>query len=147
MPVELSANVTALVTDSPEAEVENAPFGSYFLVMTHNHSLDQTICEQILNRNEFNYFGLIGSETKRTRFEQRFIQHGFKRQQFATMRCPVGIKGIRSKQPEAIAISIAGDLLQAHDQIQNNNVVPDLVNKTSTDSIQNKKLRFTEERR
>ncbi len=35
--------------------------------MTHSHALDQTLCEEILKRTDFAYFGLIGSKTKRAR--------------------------------------------------------------------------------
>ena len=40
-------------TDAPEAEVDAAPPGAYFLVMTHNHALDERIAERILERDDF----------------------------------------------------------------------------------------------
>ncbi len=143
---ELPGNVTAVTTESPEAEVDEAPPGSYFIVMTHDHSLDQMICEQILKRTDYSYLGLIGSTTKRRRFEQRFIQRGVKANQLATMRCPVGLNGITSKQPAAIAIDIAGELLQRYEQIQKQSVAPNHLTRITPDSTGNDNLKLTEER-
>lgn len=42
-------------------EVERMPPGSHFIVMTHNHPLDLELTAAILARNDFAYFGLIGS--------------------------------------------------------------------------------------
>jgi len=39
--------------------------------MTHNHALDLELSAALLKRNDFAYFGLIGSKTKRVKFEHR----------------------------------------------------------------------------
>ncbi len=52
-----------------EAEVAAAPPGACFLVLTHSHVLDLAITQAILARGDFAFFGLIGSKTKRARFE------------------------------------------------------------------------------
>ena len=110
------AGVNVISTDTPEVEIDNASAGSYFLVMTHDHSLDQRLCEQILKRDDFAYFGLIGSMSKRRNFETRMRRRGIDAHKFRRMICPVGIAGISSKQPAQIAISVAAEILQVYDQ-------------------------------
>ena len=109
-------NVEAEATDIPEAVVDHAPAGSYFLVMTHSHALDQTLCERIFRRTDFAYFGLIGSKTKRARFEHRMAEHGIDPSRFPEMTCPMGVSGITDKAPAMIAVAIVAQLLQIRDQ-------------------------------
>ena len=119
------AAVEVICSDTPEAEIDAAPAGSYFLVMTHDHALDQRLCEQILARDDFAYFGLIGSRAKRRNFETRMRRRGIDARKFARMTCPIGIGGISSKQPAQIAISVAAEILRVYDrslqQPQDNN--------------------------
>jgi xanthine dehydrogenase accessory factor len=125
LPQAPSAAVEVICSDTPEAEIDAAPAGSYFLVMTHDHALDQRLCEQILARDDFAYFGLIGSRAKRRNFETRMRRRGMDARKFARMTCPIGIGGISSKQPAQIAISVAAEILQVYDrrlqQAQDNN--------------------------
>jgi xanthine dehydrogenase accessory factor len=113
------AGVNAICTDTPEAEVDAAPADACFLVMTHDHGLDQRLCEQILQRDDFSYFGLIGSLAKRRNFETRMRRRGIDAQKFARMTCPIGIDGIGGKQPAQIAISVAAEILQVYDRLHN----------------------------
>jgi len=110
------AGLDAICTDTPEAEVDAAPAGAYFLVMTHDHGLDQRLSEQILKRDDFVYFGLIGSRSKRRLFETRMRRRGLDPRRFENMTCPIGIGGIGSKQPSQIAISVAAEILQVYDR-------------------------------
>ena len=87
--------------------------------MTHDHSLDQRLCELILVRDDFAYFGLIGSLSKRRNFATRLLRRGIDAQKFARMTCPIGIDGINSKQPAQIAISVAAEILQVYDRAHN----------------------------
>jgi xanthine dehydrogenase accessory factor len=125
LPQQPPAGVNAICTDTPEAEIDSAAAGSYFLVMTHDHSLDQRLCEQILKRDDFAYFGLIGSLSKRRNFETRMRRRGIDADKFARITCPIGIGGISSKQPAQIAISVAAEILQVYDlalqSVQDNN--------------------------
>ena len=98
-------------SDDPVAEVENLPEQAYCLVMTHNHQLDQDLCEALLHRGDFAFLGLIGSATKQRRFEQRLRDKGISEQQLARLTCPIGIPGIESKEPGVIAVSVAAQLL------------------------------------
>jgi xanthine dehydrogenase accessory factor len=128
LPQKPPAGVNTICTDTPEAEIDAADAGSYFLVMTHDHSLDQRLCEQILGRDDFAYFGLIGSLSKRRNFETRMRRRGIDADKFERMTCPIGIGGITSKQPAQIAISVAAEILQVYDRVlqsaQDNNNTP-----------------------
>lgn len=117
-PPHVPDNVTVVATDAPEAEVDAAPPGAWFAVMTHSHALDQALTERILARGEFAWFGLIGSATKRRSFEQRLGARGFTREQLARVTCPIGIDGIDDKRPAAIAIAVAAQLLQSYEAIR-----------------------------
>ena len=113
-PRDIPAQVNVVCTDAPEAEVDAAAPGSYFLVMTHSHPLDEAICERIFRRDDFAYFGLIGSLAKRRQFEKRLEQRGTPRARFSALSCPIGVAGIPGKEPATIAIAVAAELLQAH---------------------------------
>jgi len=128
LPLNARPGLDLICTDTPEAEVDAAPTASYFLVMTHDHSLDQRLCEQILKRDDFAYFGLIGSHSKRRNFETRMRRRGVDPQKFEGMTCPIGIGGINSKQPAQIAISVVAEILRVYDHVlgdklNNNNVI------------------------
>jgi xanthine dehydrogenase accessory factor len=77
--------------------------------MTHSHDLDYALIRAVLKRGDAAWIGLIGSATKRARFASRLKAEGLSAD---PVRCPIGIAGIRSKAPEAIAISVAAELLQ-----------------------------------
>ena len=115
-PGSVADNVEMICTDSPESEVDAAGENACFLVMTHDHSLDQLLAEQILKRDDFAYFGLIGSQSKRRMFETRMARRGIDAEKFKRMTCPIGIDGIHSKQPALIAISVAAQIMQGYDK-------------------------------
>lgn len=115
-PAELPANVNVEATDTPEAAIAEAAPQSYFLVMTHNHALDQRLCEAIFQRDDFAYFGLIGSMTKRRQFEHRLRDRGVPPERFEQMICPIGVAGITGKAPEVIAVATAAQLLRVYEQ-------------------------------
>ena len=114
-PVDIPPNVELICTDTPEAEVDAAAADAYFLVMTHEHGLDQLLCETILKRDDYTYFGLIGSKSKRRMFETRMQRRGIAAHKFSGMTCPIGVDGISSKQPAMIAISVVAQILQVYD--------------------------------
>jgi xanthine dehydrogenase accessory factor len=110
-PAIVPANVTIEATDLPEAAVADAPSNASYLVMTHSHALDQRLCEAILARADVGWFGLIGSRTKRVQFERRMAARGLPPDRIASMVCPIGLPGITSKLPAAIAASVCAQLL------------------------------------
>jgi xanthine dehydrogenase accessory factor len=110
-PREVPPNVTVECTEMPQYAVERAPAGAAFLVMTHSHALDLTLCEKILRRNDFTYFGLIGSATKRAKFIKRFKARGLPDDLIERMVCPIGLPGLPGKHPGEIAVAVAAQLL------------------------------------
>ncbi|WP_020651469.1 xanthine dehydrogenase accessory protein XdhC [Massilia niastensis] len=110
-PAALPGNVTVEATDTPEALVESAAPGTSFLVMTHSHALDLRLCHAILSRPGADWFGLIGSDTKRRQFEHRLRERGVDAARLEAMVCPVGLPGIAGKAPAVIAASVAAQLL------------------------------------
>lgn len=115
-PDEVPANVQVEATDTPDAIVDEAPPGTYFLVMTHNHALDFALAERIMRRRDFTYFGMIGSKTKRVKFERRLIDRGVDPQRLFEMTCPIGVPGIVDKAPPSIAVAVCAELLQVRSQ-------------------------------
>ncbi|MYM21767.1 xanthine dehydrogenase accessory protein XdhC [Duganella sp. FT135W] len=110
-PASVPANVTIEATDMPEAAVADAPSNASYLVMTHSHALDQRLSEAILGRADVGWFGLIGSHTKRVQFERRMAARGLPQERILNMVCPIGLPGITSKLPAAIAASVCAQLL------------------------------------
>lgn len=109
-------NVLAIQAIEPALEVAAMPPGSSFLVMTHSHALDFEICTRILRRSDVSYCGLIGSRSKRRRFEKRFRQQGLSRSAIDSLVCPIGVAGISGKKPAEIAVAATAELLQAHER-------------------------------
>lgn len=113
-PEQIPAGVEKVVNDDVVDEVDNMPAGSYFIVMTHNHQLDLELTAAILERNDFTYYGLIGSQSKRAKFEHRLRDRGFKPETVQRMRCPMGIAEVKGKLPVEIAVSIAGEVIATY---------------------------------
>jgi xanthine dehydrogenase accessory factor len=105
-------NVEVRVSAAPVEEVESAPAGAFFLVMTHSHALDQAICEAVLAWSDFGFLGLIGSATKKERFLRRLAARGLPADMLTKLTCPIGLAGVPGKRPKEIAVAVAGQLLQ-----------------------------------
>lgn len=114
LPPSLPANVEAIRSDAPVAEVTRAPGGAFFLVMTHSHARDQQIVEAVLRRGDFAYLGLIGSATKRARFAARLRAAGIGEALLARLVCPIGAEGIPGKEPGVIALAAAAEIMRRH---------------------------------
>ena len=107
-----ATHIERVCVEPVQAEVALAPAGAFYLVLTHSHDLDFAITEAILKRGDFGYLGLIGSATKRSRFERRLAQRGFDGHVLDRVSCPIGVEGIDRKEPEAIAVAVVAQLLQ-----------------------------------
>ena len=83
---------------------------SFHLVTTHSHHMDQLLIEQLLQR-DVGWIGMIGSSTKRARFNVRLKAAGIDEQRFSKVSSPVGLD-IGAQTPEEIAISIAAELIR-----------------------------------
>lgn len=108
----LPPHIERVCVEPVEAEVATAAPGSFFLVLTHSHDLDLALTQAILQRGDFAWFGLIGSATKRARFERRMLERGIPPDQLARMACPIGLPGITGKEPEVLAVAVVAQLLQ-----------------------------------
>ena len=114
----LPANVRTLLSPEPADELASMPAHALALVMTHSHDQDFAICQALLNRGAFRWAGLIGSGPKARRFAQRLTRRGFSAAQIERIVTPIGIGAIRSKDPAAIAVSVAAQLLQVREAMQ-----------------------------
>ncbi len=85
--------------------------------MSHSHALDLAITDASLRNPNVAETGLIGSASKRTRFERRLKEAGVAAEKVEKLICPIGIGGIRSKRPEAIAISTAAQLVALDERL------------------------------
>jgi xanthine dehydrogenase accessory factor len=106
-------HIQHLCVEPVEAEVPNAPPAAFFLILTHSHELDQRITEAVLKRGDFGFCGLIGSKTKRARFEHRMHERGIPTAVLERLTCPIGVPGITGKEPEVLAVAVVAQLLQA----------------------------------
>jgi len=113
-PAQIPDGVRQIVADEPLDEVDQLPKGSYCIVMTHNHQLDLELSAAILKRGDFAYFGLIGSKTKRVKFEHRLRDRGFDPAVLQRMRCPMGLSEVKGKLPIEIAVSIAAEVIATY---------------------------------
>jgi xanthine dehydrogenase accessory factor len=107
-------NVHKLVSETPEIEVASMPKNSYYIVMTHNHQMDFEISQAILKRGDFSYLGLIASETKWRRFQQRYKHRDIDQAQVARMNCPIGLSQVGGKLPIEVAVSVSAQIINAY---------------------------------
>ena len=84
----------------------------YVLVMTHDHSIDFEIIAMAL-QHETKFLGLIGSKTKRTRFNNMLIKDMNIKEGMSHVVCPIGLP-LGGNTPKEIAISVAAQLLQVY---------------------------------
>jgi len=115
---QMPPNVRAIESPDPSLEVAAMPADSCFLIMTHSHALDFDICDHVLKRDDAAYCGLIGSRSKRRRFEKRFREQGMPPDVIAKLVCPIGVDGISGKKPAEIAVSASAEVLQAYERVR-----------------------------
>jgi xanthine dehydrogenase accessory factor len=111
-------NVELVRSESPARELARAPEGGFVLAMTHSHSLDLEIVDAALRAGRFPYIGLIGSATKRARFGRQLRDGGIPERSLAGLTCPIGVPGVRSKHPAAIAATTVVQLLERDEMLK-----------------------------
>lgn len=94
----------------PETVIRAAPPGSAFIVLTHDHALDFLLTAEALARGDASYVGLIGSATKRARFE-RYCASEAPAAAMAQLTCPIGAAGSADKRPEVIAAFVVAEVM------------------------------------
>ncbi len=110
-PAHVPANAATVQSRDPSSVLARAPSGSFVLVLTHDHALDLAITAAALGRDDLPFVGLIGSGTKRARFERRLGELGINPLRIASLVCPIGLPGIAGKEPAVIAASVVAQVL------------------------------------
>lgn len=85
---------------------------SYVLVLTHDHKLDFDIIAMAL-QSKTKFLGLIGSKTKRVRFNNMLINEMNIEAGMRDVVCPIGLE-LGGNSPKEIAISVVAQLIQEH---------------------------------
>lgn len=96
----------------PELVVSELPPGSHMLIMTHDHAEDAALCDAALRSVNLATIGLIGSQAKWVRFQRKLAEEGHAPEAIARITTPIGLPAMSGKEPAAIAVSVAGWLLQ-----------------------------------
>ncbi len=127
-PSVVPGDVRVVRSQNPVEELTKLPDNAFVVVMSYSHALDFDVVHGALRAGRFAYVGLIGSATKRARFQNRLRQGGMDQMDIDRLVCPIGIAGIKSKQPSAIATSVAADLLHRVEELahakKGNNAAP-----------------------
>ena len=84
----------------------------YVAIMTHDHKLDYEITALALNEKT-KYIGLIGSKTKKNKFNNLLRNELNFKEGIAPVHCPIGLD-IGGINPKEIAISIGAELLKEY---------------------------------
>ncbi len=71
---EIPESIETRLTPVPEEMVRDAPAGSAFVVLTHDHALDFLIVAEALKRDDAAYVGMIGSKTKKATFRSWYLK-------------------------------------------------------------------------
>lgn len=101
------------LTAVPEEAVREAPPGSAFVVLTHDHSLDFLIVAEALRRVDAAYVGMIGSATKRETFRRWWLKEaGGDAPALDRLICPLG-GTTADKRPAVIAALTAAEVVAA----------------------------------
>ncbi len=121
-PDAVPGNVEIIATDTPDAELRAAPPGSYIAILTHSHALDFELALAALARSDWRYLGMIGSRAKRVQLARKLAERGLPADALDRVTCPIGVAGgaaagpIRSKEPGAIAVAVAAELLAVRER-------------------------------
>jgi xanthine dehydrogenase accessory factor len=105
------ANVHVQYLPILDTVVQDLPSGAHVVIMTHDHAEDLFVLETCLKRSDLGFIGLIGSEAKWKNFNHKLLTQGFSEADVSKVTTPIGIAEITSKQPEAIAIATAAQLV------------------------------------
>lgn len=84
----------------------------YIVILTHDHKLDYEITALALH-SQTKYIGLIGSKTKKNKFNSLLQKELNYEKGISPVHCPIGID-LGGSSPKEIAISVAAELLQVY---------------------------------
>lgn len=109
---EVPATVACLQLEDPETALAAARPGAAFVILTHSHALDYRLAEAALLRGDAAYVGMIGSGTKRARFEASFRRRHPGSKVLGGFTCPIGGSDVHDKRPEVIAALTSAELVR-----------------------------------
>lgn len=98
------------------AEALEGTDATWSLIVTHDHHLDQVLCETLLPK-PCAWIGMIGSRAKVAKFMLRLRAAGITDQHLSKLCAPVGLD-IGAETPAEIAVSIAAELVRVRRQHQ-----------------------------
>jgi xanthine dehydrogenase accessory factor len=102
------------LTPVPEEMVREAPAGSAFVVLTHDHALDFLIVAEVLKRADAAYVGMIGSQTKKATFRSWYLKTaGGSETDFSRLVSPIGGDRVKDKRPAVIAAMAVSEVMAA----------------------------------
>lgn len=107
----LPEGIEARAVPMPEAAVRNAPLGSAYVILTHDHALDFMIAAEALKRTDAPYVGMVGSKTKRAKFASWYRGEGGTEEALLRLVLPIGAFGLVDKRPEVIAALAAAEIM------------------------------------
>jgi len=114
-PAQVSKNIQLEHSEPVQAAVASLEAHSHVLIMSFSHAEDLDVVQQCLLRKrqskDLKSIGLIGSETKWATFKSRLKLRGFEPEELASVQCPIGLEGLKAKEPEVIAVSVVAQLL------------------------------------
>lgn len=112
---DLPPGVTGRVVAMPEAVVRQAPLGSSYAILTHDHALDFLIAAEALQRPDAPYVGMVGSQTKKAKFKSWYLGEGYPAATLDRLVLPLGSAAfpqpLRDKRPEVIAALAAAEIM------------------------------------
>ena len=115
-PPDMPERVVCEQSEPVQAAVSGLVPDSRVLIMSFSHAEDLDVLAACLKRQrekaDLPYIGLIGSQTKWATFQHRLQARGFTEAELAHVTCPIGVPGIKGKEPQVIAVAVAAQLLQ-----------------------------------
>ena len=111
----LADHIEAEHSEPVQAAVCSLRPGASVLIMSFSHAEDLDVLAACLLRQrsagDLPFIGLIGSKSKWASFRARLRARGFSDAELAQVTSPIGLPGIKGKQPEVIALAVVAQLL------------------------------------
>jgi xanthine dehydrogenase accessory factor len=107
----------ARVLENPASALKDIPERAFVLSITQGHGTDVPVLTEAFQRGCFPFVGCIGSEVKARKLRAELETAGISRELVARLRCPLGLP-LGGNEPGEIAISIAAQLLQGRDMLE-----------------------------
>lgn len=108
----IGAAVERSLMPVPEQLIREAPSGSAFVILTHDHALDFLLAAEALTRDDAAYAGMIGSRTKLATLRSWYLKNGGTLGRFERLITPIG-GSTADKRPEVIACFVAAEIMRA----------------------------------